>query len=247
MRHCKVLVIGENPYELMSLYDRNAKVEPYIARTSAEVIETWREYLKGVTVSRSLTQAFFTWGIGRTMDSFAQAYYGNSEFDQAGNLISRDNPKGKWTWHILGGRFRGRLIPKKDAPGVLGSPGMHGNKPEREDGVDRIRFGDVNWQKTNYGWLFANELTARWWNVLHGGTNINFEYYMRKYKTREEYVSRNMLFASHKVVTPDGKWHECGDSMEAMRDWEKNFWTKFMKDLSLDTLLTVVDCYMKES
>ena len=56
------------------------------------------------------------------------------------------NPNSKWDWYQLGGRWKGNFLPKEEASGNSGSPGIFGNQG-REGWVDQIRKGDVDWDK----------------------------------------------------------------------------------------------------
>jgi len=60
-------------------------------------------------------------------------------------------------------------------------------------------------------------------------------------------------FFTFAVITEDGLWHEKGEmyffgnsseTEEEAEEWKKTYWDRFIKTLSGDILLTVVDCHI---
>lgn len=54
------------------------------------------------------------------------------------------NPQAQWDWYVIGGRFRGGLILKEGAQGLLGEAGVGGNPPQVNGGVDQAQVKDVD-------------------------------------------------------------------------------------------------------
>lgn len=54
------------------------------------------------------------------------------------------NPRSKWDWWQVGGRWAGYFKLKDGAKGEKGSPGLMGSQLS-EDGVDIARVGDIDW------------------------------------------------------------------------------------------------------
>lgn len=53
------------------------------------------------------------------------------------------NPKSKWDWYVLGGRWTGFLKLKPGAPCVVGQPGAFGGQPQA-GWADRARLRDID-------------------------------------------------------------------------------------------------------
>ena len=71
------------------------------------------------------------------------------------------------------------------------------------------------------------------------------------YGIKENYVLVKSFFWTPAVITEDDEWHELGSetllhaSLETraqMEDWVFHFWDRFLRNLTPDTLITVMDC-----
>lgn len=99
MSHYTVAVIHEGGVdieELLAPYDEEIRVEPYIHLTKAEVVEqaklSWPS-LKGASDDECWEEYVISWDI-------------SPEFiDEEKNIYSTYNPKAKWDWYVVGGRF----------------------------------------------------------------------------------------------------------------------------------------------
>lgn len=171
----------------------------------------------------------------------------------------------KWDWYSIGGRWLGMLKLKEGKVGGVGRAGVFGNAPVSEGGVDQAKYGDIDWEAM--GKPSGRELESYngLWNWVEGKitdeeardkhifTLYKKEYYLNRWGSREEYIRRQGLFGTYAVVTEDGLWHSPGDmgwwgssseTDDQQRDWDNNYWDRFLKDLSPDTLITVVDCHI---
>jgi len=175
------------------------------------------------------------------------------------------NPDSKWDWWVIGGRWRGMLRLKKGKTGIVGESGVFDNPPMYEGGVDQAKFGDIDWDLMNSNPDDFEKYSRQWELIVEGdepknddekkAVDYNYykpEYYTKKYGNKETYIKAMMLFSTYAVLK-DGKWFEPGEmgwwgvshaSKEDKLDFELNFYTKFLKDLPEDALLTVVDCHI---
>lgn len=117
-------------------------------------------------------------GVGyATVDECAEESGGYIKRDD-GRYYNRTNPNAKWDWYIMGGRFTGHFLQKSGAIGAVGKRGVFGTPP-REEYVDRIRKGDVDFQRQRDAaeteardlWTACRAVTggASWlsWDVCH--------------------------------------------------------------------------------
>ena len=139
MSHFTVLVFsnngGEDLKELLAPYDENITMEPYIEYTKKQIIEKVRkeiedyrdhgyyaEYIKDPQKYKELhgdnkkhidylENEFpkeLNWTDEQCYESEAR-WYGGDKIDADGNLLSTYNPKSKWDWYSVGGRWSGGL------------------------------------------------------------------------------------------------------------------------------------------
>lgn len=186
-----------------------------------------------------------------------------------GEIYSTRNPNSKWDWYTIGGRYRDRLALKNSLVGVKGDTlekyvgSLY--RESKEGYCDSALKKDIDWSKSHQ---IKEEYDSaiRFWEIKIEGSepitdeekeDVKFdwykpEYYTDKYKTKEVYATCMSNFTMWSIVI-DGKWYEKGEmgwfgvSDESGDEgllWELNFYDKFIKDLSEDTLLTVVDCHI---
>ena len=135
--------------------------------------------------------------------------------------------------------------------------------------VDQAKIGDVDWDYMHDTGNKEQCLSKCWEMVmipegerslrliLEYTTHIGIEaflppdYFIQMYGTKENYILVKSFFWTRVVITEGAEWHELGTeillhaSLEArseMEDWVFNFWSRFLRDLAPNTLITVVDC-----
>lgn len=101
--------------EILTPYDENLEVEPYIYKTKAQLIEKGKKFAESTkkhmredpaykidnnTFLRNLVCA-------ATDEDFYNAMRNeDAEYDENGNELTTYNPKSKWDWYQAGGRFK---------------------------------------------------------------------------------------------------------------------------------------------
>jgi hypothetical protein len=159
---------------------------------------------------------------------------------------SNYNPDSKWDWFSIGGGWKNLLCLKT------------GGK------VDSAKIKDVSWEKMNKPSKKDLDYWNRVWEIgVEDKPRIKRndaivmwkkEYYLEKYKTKENYIARQSTFSTYAVVTPDVVWHEKGkmgwwgcsieDQAEA-ENWDYNFCKMFINEyLKTDYYITIVDCHI---
>ena len=139
MSHCAVMVVGSNPEDLLAKFDESIEVPRYVKYTKEELIAKERksiedykngiyaEYLKDKEAYKagSLTnpqhidylENEFPKRLAWTDEEvYAEAikYYEEDEIGDEGEVYSTYNPKSKWDWYTLGGRWSGLLKTKDE-------------------------------------------------------------------------------------------------------------------------------------
>jgi len=198
-------------------------------------------------------------------------YYEEEELGPNGEVYSTYNPDSKWDWYEVGGRYAGRIVVKEGVE--IDEPNFSwGWREEDKDKVvaegvktDSAYIKDVDFSKMHRTEEDYNEALRYWELVVEGDKpknkeeeeQIKFtwykpEYYVERYKNKETYAKCQSSFAMWAVVK-DGVWYEKGqmgwwamsnETHDEAVDWELNFFDRFIKDLSDDTLITIVDCHI---
>lgn len=193
------------------------------------------------------------------------------ELGPNGELLSTYNPDSKWDWYQVGGRYAGRIVVKDgieiDEPSFswgwdadsINKVISEGNKTDSAYKKD-IDFSKMHRTEEDY-----NDAMRYWELVVEGDTPKNEDeeniikwsfykpkFYVERYKDKETYAECRSSFSMWAVVK-DGVWYEKGkmgmfamsdETHDEALDWELNFYDRFIKPLSDDTLITVVDCHI---
>lgn len=212
--------------DLLAPYSENLEVEPYIWLSRQEAID----YAK---------RNYHT--EGKTDDECWAMVAEDHETDEDGNIYSTYNPKSKWDWWYVGGRW-GDMLNRE---GEL---------------VDSGRVGDLTFPVDKRAYKEA----LRFWDVAidhkpaRRGEDIGTpfykeEYYREYYGDRETYAKQTTQFSTYAVVTPDGEWHAPGDmgwfgcsseSADESKDWYGHYKERFLDGADPDWILTIVDCHI---
>ena len=110
------------------------------------------------------------------------------------------NPHGYWDWYSLDGRSY-----------------MY----DLKDGVE-LSEDEYDYRKNDYDWYPEDkentEEDAEFWDVyISGGKEDGYpslwsrEYYLERYKTREQFLKEMALIVPYAFITPDGVWHAPGE------------------------------------
>ena len=266
MSHYTVLVInsqGDDDFEeQLEPFDESIEVPKHeIALVDDEDWERMRDYYA------KKDESVKTMSNTELYEKYGESWNDNcwkDEGDEKWVEYSTSNPNSKWDWYLMGGRWRGMLKLKEGKVGALGESGVFDNPPMIEGGVDQARFGDIDWDGMIDPADF--ERYTRFWEMKVEGAEpqtdeerkmldhdwYKKEYYSEKYGNKETYVKAMMSFSTYAVLK-DGEWFEPGEmgwfgvshaENEDKLNFELNFWDMFLKDLSDNALLTIVDCHI---
>jgi len=172
------------------------------------------------------------------------------------------NPKAKWDWYQLGGRWTGFFRLKPQTKGELGRPSLVSSHRADPGTVDQARKKDIDFEKMRLdNFEFASDTYDKFEKATQDGTlnSPYFEYGIRNIgkdvdnfipETREQFIKRHASITTFAVLK-DGEWYERGEmgwwgtvSNEKNSDeWEAQF-EKLINDLPDDTLLSLYDCHI---
>ncbi len=281
MSHYQVLVIGENPEEQLKPYDENIELPEYKTELVSE--EEKKSFLDVYTKSKKGRD----YGAKNKKEekensklSFEELYKAHGE-DWNGRTWKKHsngewwgdstyNPKSKWDWFEIGGRWAGSLKLKKDVkksdydePNFSWGWDEKAKKEILKEGlVDSAKKEDIDFSMDKE----VYKRSLRFWELKVEEKKpknkkeeemMEFswdkkEYYIKKYKDKETYARLESSFSAY-VVLKDGVWFESGQmgwfgcggaTPEEEGKFQEDFYDKFIKDLPNETLITIVDCHI---
>lgn len=253
MSHYTVLVIhkeNQKIEELLAPYDENLEVEPYLKYTVDEALDHINE--EYVPYNNCLKD----YADRQLIDWLAE---NEGLLIKQGGLYSTYNPKSKWDWYQVGGRFSGELELTEE--GRLNAF----NKIEKKyhtdidlkdlyENSDYLRYVDTAPLKYIKWFIplspIEKEKLRRWWEInidkdeLKDGEEKdeylfwNSEWIRRRYKDADTYIKTKEMITFFAVITPDGKWYApsnmgwfaCTDGEpEDELEWDFKFYDTFIK------------------
>ncbi len=243
-RHFSAVVVGENPNELLGKYDKNKKVDEYVAFRLSDAGKYKQTYLNNLKntidnindtkLKTILTEDYEFVSSMDDVDYYIQLTSGYALDETTGNVILNENPNGKYDWCRLGKDLCMPMIDKK------------GNE------VFQARKKDIDWSKTH---LFNSWSYETVWDLVIGGKipeseeeeklyeNMkNRKDYFNFFGNKENYVLSNTAFWGYAFVDESG-WYEIEFTPQV--EWIKNFYNKFIEHLSEDTKISIFECFRK--
>jgi hypothetical protein len=179
----------------------------------------------------------------------AKKYYEENEIGENGELYSTYNPKSKWDYYSIGGRWDGYLPLKIDNPTIKEAEGVKYIKEEYE-WVNSADLKDIAFDRLPS----QKELDDYYRNWIHIMENES-DYKRRiieEYKDFADYIKGMTKFSTYAVVTPDGEWHEPGSmgwwgissaSVKEEKEFKDTFFEKYIKPYE-NCAMTMVDCHI---
>ena len=210
MSHFTVLVFGDDVENLLAPYDENIEVEPYIYYTRAQAVAKSRKrvedyknevyskfiadpeaYIKEHNLSEEdghlkyLRNEFplkLTW-TDEEHYQYMKEDFNDDMVDEEGNLYSTYNPKSKWDWYSVGGRWNGQ-IPLKSG-GYANSALAYEIDWDKMSFTFAFRTPDGEWhERGEMGWwaIVSNEKEKNDWET-------EFKNVIDEFKDEDIYVT----------------------------------------------------------
>jgi len=244
-RFFSLMVVGENPNEIIKKYGSDFIVEPYV---KYKYLNAKKYQDTAIKTLGALLDKSDTIGIDpqmkdalinrlnnlKKMSSFE--YYRNLTdgmyYDEDGNAISEENPNAKYNTCRLGRNFALPLIL------------MDGSESYS------ALVKNVNWDVMNGA---NKEPYERAWDMVVEGKEPQTEEdksifkamgdkeaYFRNFKSKEDYVAYNTAYWNYAFADKDS-WvdvDDCGDEQK----WIREYYDRFIKTLNPDDLITIFEC-----
>ena len=244
--------------EILSPYDENLEVEPYVAKTKQEIIDDAKKTISEIIAylrdqsnedkDPSRYQDIFRWHANKIKlyedalekndpDTFYKLgidleCFSEDNFDEDKNYLSTYNPDSKWDWWCIGGRFSD-VLPKNPMP--------------ISEWPEKIKLTDEEIKE-------KHEHIYNVYQTIQDGTYDGFyrvEYMQQKYPTLQSFCEAHVNPHLYAIVDLDGLWHEPGrmgwfSSMaepDKEREWNDKFYDTFIVP-NRDCYITVIDCHI---
>lgn len=204
--------------DLLEPYYEGLTVEKYLYRTKSELLKHAREYLENYKNTRyaeyiadpeaylqtrchgDRENGHFVYISTEFMNRYNEsdeevlqreyADYDDDMIDADGNVYSTYNPKSKWDWYEIGGRFSGMLMSLK-----------------KEGIFDELPVSDIDFLE-----MRKEEIKSLSpYDKAISDSFFTEEYMKRMYPSQEVYEKICTTFWTRAAVTPDGEWHELGE------------------------------------
>ena len=236
------LVIGDNPDELIKMYDSSQKVEPYIAYRYLDSEKMQKTAIKCIQqvlsnsdkIKLSTFQKDYLNNQLKSISSLTPFEYyvsltnGEYTFDEEGNAISDKNPKGKYSSYNIGGNFSHPLI-LIDGTETYDTTADKVNWDEINMKKEAVDYFDAVWSLVVENAEPIDERTKRLKNEWETRTE-----YLSNFKTKEDLIKHNCAYWTYAVITKDG-WTSV-DEAKNEDEWITSFMDRFIKPLTNEHL-----------
>ena len=241
-----VMVVGDNPDELMKKYDKALKVEPHVVFKYLDAEKMKKNVSKVLTELVNNPEKF-------TLSKFQRDYFNEKlknvnsmttfeyyttitegmYYDEDGNAMSDENPDGKWDKYNIGKNFS---YPLK----------LHDGKE-----VYQAKGKDIDWSSLNMNPEYV-ELFERIWQLAveddepttkeEENLKVNWKTkknYLSNFKTMDDFVKHNCAYWNYAFLDKDG-WVDM-DSVANEAEWINNFCDRFVQKIGDDDLVTIFE------
>ena len=245
-RFLSVMVIGNNPEQLMEKYNKSLKVKPYIKYKylDAKKLKTNAAKLISELVSNtdkiplnSTQLNYFKERLNAINSMTSFEYYKTLTegmyYDEDGNAMSEENPNGKWDKYNIGKNFSYPL-KLKDGKEVYQSLAKDVEWDEMHMNHEYVKLFETIWALVMYNEEPSTKeeenLKANW---------LTKKNYLSNFKDVDAFVSHNCAYWNYAVLTEDG-WKDLGDNGNES-EWVNGFFERFIEPLKGDELITIYE------
>ena len=228
--------------DILAPYDENMEVEPYIYKTKAEIIESGKARKEKYSHDDDIQDWMKSYLEATTDEELYKLEiedYEEDDIDKNGNILSTYNPKSKWDWYSIGGRWddRDNVIQIKDF--------------KLYDDLDdnTIALYKRAWDSFEG----KSELSEEDNNAIFDGFRLyNDSYYLDRYGTCENYIKAMSSNIPYAFVDANG-WYEKGQmgwwgmdnaTQESIEDYTEFAEKYFTAEENQNKYIVWVDCHI---
>ena len=240
-----VMVIGDNPDELMEQYKIGKEVEPYVIykykdaekmrKNSIQVFEKMLDSPKKFDLNDyAIDYIKSNLKNIKNMTSFeyykklVDGYFINDE----GDAISTDNPNGKWQTYKKAKNF---YIPLKLYDGSETNEAIYKDIDWDSMHMQNTSSYEAVWEMIIEGREPKNEIEQTIYDNMSTQHN-----YLSRFKNKDQYVIHNCAYWTYAILDKDG-WHDMDDAKSDF-DWISNFFNDFISKIGENEKITIFEC-----
>lgn len=242
--HFNVIVVGDNPDEIIEKYDKKKIVPAYYIYEFSKAEQYHKQYIEMYeeAAKKEWDDENMKEGIQLKLEELKNeddiAFYmdltNGYDIDQTtGNAVSTENPNGKYDTCKVGGRWAIPLITNdgKEVYSAL----------KKEIDFSSLHLAntlpyEVAWETVVEGRKPANEKEETIYENMKNRTT-----YFQQFKNKKAYVSWSTAFWAYAFVDKNG-WLECDGGFDQQIDWVENFYDRFIKKLKKNDKITIYEC-----
>lgn len=228
MSHYAVAVFSDDAdfERLLAPYNEsNEKYFVFIEKPYEEIVDEFNEF----------RIANGSWTLGQYIKEFGYE-------QENGKWGFRQNPRGYWDWYTLDGKDY-MFDLRKD---VAAADDWNGYWRKNDydwfvEDKDEMRSAAAFWDKYVAQEYYGHDYPSLW----------SREYYLERFKTKEQYVKEIGRVIPYAFVTPDGEWHAAGrvgwfaSSTETAEDADRyaEEWLAYLRSEG-NPYVSLVDCHI---
>lgn len=256
MSHYTVAVITKdgNYEKALEPFNERIVVEPYIYKTKDDIIKDMRENMEEARSTDnknwiSWLEGAFDWSSDEALHQSYVRHYKDEcgvLFDNDGNELSIYNPKSKWDWYEVGGRWSGDILRTKD-----GEKTDHDQAKNLDFAPKAMSQDDFLYYKRY--WEINAEGDARKGDEKTGDYFCLWkpEYMKEIYGDFKGYIEAITNPSTHSLLY-HGEWIEAGEVIGfgldkstplSRQEYEKKY-KEIMSNLDPDNYITIIDCHI---
>ena len=228
--------------ESLAPYNENLTVAPYVAETKEEIIEHAKSYVNQMKRVKEKEGGELTDFEKKALScSTEEDYYmlfhdDYSQYDEKGGRISTYNPKSKWDWYSIGGRWSSEMFGGRNTIQLKDYP-----KPE---------FLDLTEEQAQE--RYSKEYDQYQKYIKDGSEMWKAGYYQKKFPRFKDYLYATADGKTYAILDENGIWHEPGEmgwfassaDVEDQIDFNKNYYQKYIAGKDPNLYITIVDCHI---
>jgi hypothetical protein len=238
-----LLVIGNNPNDQVLKFDITEDTEnPYVIYKYSERNQLRKNKIKIYdALLREESRTTYKKAIADRIDKLSnmsddEYYFELGEvysYDVDNNIITSENPNGKWITCERGGHIFSNYIKDFNDNGVISAI-----KKNIDWTLTHMRQDNVNIYNKTWD-LCINSLKPETDYDINIFKNMNpYKDYIKSFNTKEAYTKMSCSFWTYAVII-NGVWVDMDDKNEY--DWISNFYNNFIIPVSDNDLLTIYE------
>lgn len=240
-----VMVVGDNPEELMKQYDANLTVDKYIKykyldaekmrsnsiKILEEIIKDHKKFNLNIYQVDSIKDRIKSIKSMTTFDYYSELTNG-LYIDNNGDAWSEENPNGKWQTYKLGDYFSLPLI-------------LENGETTHSSIAKNINWFNMHMQnKHTYDTVWdlvhgIKEPITDEEKTLYNNMKDNTNYFLR-FKNKDEYVIHNCAYWNYAYLDEHG-WKDMDDAKSDI-EWISNYFDNFCSNLKENDKVTIFEC-----